>query len=704
MNIVGTLRVKNEARWIQRVLESMKPVCSQIILLDDHSDDGSARIARSVEGVVVIESPFVGIDEARDREFLLGEAMNFKPDWILAIDGDEEIDPSVLPVIREMTERPVAPAYCAKILYLWDREDLIRVDGIYEQFWRPRLFKPSESDGRYTNLYGGMHCTCVPNDLNQRALRYPGFELKHWGYIDKEIRVTKYRWYNQADPNNENEDCYRHIVQGDLPEVPPEAKLKHAGPLRLRSYGSVVESAVVVKSDRPVFSLCHPSARPDKVAEIKRAWMLSADHPEEVEYVLCADKRWGFDESVYEHEDDQTKITFNTRRKCFVDSVNQAADISNGQVLICIADDQYPCLHWDTLLKSRLPIRDHVEFVAQVNTGTPSEVEREILVLPILSRARYERLGYVMFPGYESMFSDNDLYEHAVWDRCLIDCRELPMFPHKHPFFDKSLKIDSAYQHQNNFKAYEVGFSMLEIRKAHGFGDTSGHRGTIVVCTPGEHFTKEWVQAHDELMASLRKYFNVFPLYGYATNVFHSRSNMLSIIESMQPAPELVLWIDDDKIVTAQHVDWLIQSIRANPQLDAVAGWCLIRSEHRAEGWRMSCGLFTSEKNGTDVDFRSFIEWPTDCVPVHWTGFAVVLMKPSAIIKAGKNPFCPVLSDDHMFGFMGEDGSFWHHAHFRGHASIAVDKRVRVPHLKMYNECGPAEPEKKQEAKETVAA
>jgi hypothetical protein len=46
-------------------------------------------------------------------------------------------------------------------------------------------------------------------------------------------RLMKYRWYNTTDPNNEREDCYRHMVQGDLPEVPAYLKLKRAGPLRL---------------------------------------------------------------------------------------------------------------------------------------------------------------------------------------------------------------------------------------------------------------------------------------------------------------------------------------------------------------------------------------------------------------------------------------------------------------------------------------
>jgi hypothetical protein len=57
--------------------------------------------------------------------------------------------------------------------------------------------------------------------------------LYHLGYMCPEDRLRKYQWYNTIDPENESEDRYRHMVQGDIPEVPAHLKLKHAGPLRL---------------------------------------------------------------------------------------------------------------------------------------------------------------------------------------------------------------------------------------------------------------------------------------------------------------------------------------------------------------------------------------------------------------------------------------------------------------------------------------
>ena len=42
------------------------------------------------------------------------------------------------------------------------------------------------------------------------------------------------------------------------------------------------------------FSILHTSARPEKWREVYDAWIAAADHPEDVEYVLVVDERWGF--------------------------------------------------------------------------------------------------------------------------------------------------------------------------------------------------------------------------------------------------------------------------------------------------------------------------------------------------------------------------------------------------------------------------
>jgi glycosyltransferase involved in cell wall biosynthesis len=45
--IIGLLRIKNEARWIERVVRSIQPVCGRNLIFDDHSTEGTPEVCVS---------------------------------------------------------------------------------------------------------------------------------------------------------------------------------------------------------------------------------------------------------------------------------------------------------------------------------------------------------------------------------------------------------------------------------------------------------------------------------------------------------------------------------------------------------------------------------------------------------------------------------------------------------------------------------
>ena len=228
----GMIRVKNEARWIGRVVGAIAPLCYRIFILDDHSTDDTAEICKS-HGCVVIPSPFKDFNESRDMQFLYECTKVERPNWIISIDGDEELMQADQELVRSaMATAAGVSRFTLRILYLWDKENQIRVDGVYGNYRRARIFRP-EPGGRFCGgLHGGGagHVTGLTGKTVILEAR-----LRHYGYLHREDRIKKYRWHNEvADPGNKVEDFYRHIVQGDVPESPATAKLKHAGPLTLR--------------------------------------------------------------------------------------------------------------------------------------------------------------------------------------------------------------------------------------------------------------------------------------------------------------------------------------------------------------------------------------------------------------------------------------------------------------------------------------
>lgn len=243
--LLGLMRVKNEFRWLPRTLPALQAAVATAWLFDDHSTDGTPELAESL-GANVIRSPFDGFNEVRDKSFLLSESRKHCPEarWAVMVDGDEELLPDSREKLAQMTQSRIHDAFLLRIIYLWNDEHTVRVDGIYGRFLRPSVFRITSGgmmwrsvrrSGSDPNL--GLHCTNVP----QESLRRIGdgdLAALHYGYIDAELRRKKFEWYNAVDPRNRAEDGYRHVIQGDPGGPLAKEKLVHAGPLRLEHYES----------------------------------------------------------------------------------------------------------------------------------------------------------------------------------------------------------------------------------------------------------------------------------------------------------------------------------------------------------------------------------------------------------------------------------------------------------------------------------
>lgn len=251
MKIVGALRIKNEERWIVETLDALRPLCERIFVFDDHSTDHTHQILVTLRDarcwpITIVKSQSDGrLDETADKNYLYDSILNHPdyvqdlngfhwPDWIAMIDGDEVLVQEDIPRLKEIMSDQSVVAIKARIMYLWNDREHVRIDGVYANFARPSFFRVINPSFRFqsTPNGGNMHCSSIPQELLGHATNSP-VRLNHLGYMLKEDRLRKYAWYNSVDPNNTVEDYYRHTVQGDVAEVPADAQLKWAGPLRV---------------------------------------------------------------------------------------------------------------------------------------------------------------------------------------------------------------------------------------------------------------------------------------------------------------------------------------------------------------------------------------------------------------------------------------------------------------------------------------
>lgn len=226
--MIGLLRIKDEFRWIERCVRSIQPVCDRILVLDDHSTDATPEICAAL-GCAVYRSEFEGLDEARDKSWLLDKVRG--EDWVLMIDGDEMLEPADAPKVYAATLAPFG-AWSFRIAYLWDSEYQVRTDGIYGQFRRPSMFRPRDHRFVATGRGGNFHCGNVPLGIQHTAQPLDA-TLLHFGYMHREDRLRKFDWYNEKDPGNVLENEYKHMVIGD--RFPPDSRFRHAGPLQLEA-------------------------------------------------------------------------------------------------------------------------------------------------------------------------------------------------------------------------------------------------------------------------------------------------------------------------------------------------------------------------------------------------------------------------------------------------------------------------------------
>lgn len=271
--VVAQYRIRDEARWIRRSLERTFEIAQTVVVFDDGSVDETEHcciaatvgmelfpeLASKVAGrplwvldtdsvesyqgerriLHYIHSPFENCvrakqrtDELRDKSLLWSYVKAvIECETILCMDGDEILSRAAvrnLPTALEILDK--VDVLEIPVLYLWDSEHQIRVDGTYRNLddghpraRHPRIFtikRLSEEQLFMTRFetsgYGGnFHCGSIPLEgwgrTPTRAL-FP-HPIVHFGYIDRALRERKFEFYNRVDPNSEAQQFYLHVIE-----------------------------------------------------------------------------------------------------------------------------------------------------------------------------------------------------------------------------------------------------------------------------------------------------------------------------------------------------------------------------------------------------------------------------------------------------------------------------------------------------------
>lgn len=221
--IVGTYRVKNEERFIEKSLKSIMDICSEIVVLDDNSTDKTVEICSSFDKVVDIQKQSdLPLDEVRDRNLLLQMALKRKSDFILSIDGDEIFASNSADILFEELDilYPKNNVFEFQFLTLWDSPSQIRFDGIFGNYWQKRLLRtknqPSDLKFNDTSNPGNLHCGSIPKNADgfENSIK-SNLKIFHMASIDETLRKQKYDYYTKLDGDSVLTDGYKHMISGE---------------------------------------------------------------------------------------------------------------------------------------------------------------------------------------------------------------------------------------------------------------------------------------------------------------------------------------------------------------------------------------------------------------------------------------------------------------------------------------------------------
>jgi len=224
-------------------------------------------------------------------------------------------------------------------------------------------------------------------------------------------------------------------------------------------------------------TIIHPSYKRLAMATTAfHEWIGNAAHPEEIEYFIAMDDA---DLTVEEYrkafsDDPMTR----TLGKFEIDSGDSTDAIKamnrvavkmspTTEVLMLLADDMGSLPKWDETFFSLFSGVDNFTTPRLIWPSDGYWPWGTVLTMYIVNRAFYNRLGYVLYPGYTSMWSDNDLMEVSRRLGAVITAPQL-VFQHKH-YSKGYVPMDETYARRNNQSEFNAGRNVFIERQKRNF-------------------------------------------------------------------------------------------------------------------------------------------------------------------------------------------------------------------------------------------
>ena len=288
------------------------------------------------------------------------------------------------------------------------------------------------------------------------ALCERGRRLGHKSYLASRPVTTHWGMYGYTVAKDAAPDSAQgHVQSAPEPAAPPP--------------GDMGYPAVPRQAEPVTFSLCHATrGRPEMALAAREMWYERASSEHHYEYIFSTDDgdTSTMGNPIFASILNRCEWIKGDNRGC-VDAYNRAAWASTGQILIQVHDDVTPPQDWDLEILKR--IQDvNAPVLLKPNDGNDANPDKPWLpTVAMGTRAWFEgKVGGLFYPGYISLFCDDDLGRKAQKDGCFVDAPDL-VFEHEW----HGRKPDATYERSYAKPNWEHGEALLRQREAAGFPD-----------------------------------------------------------------------------------------------------------------------------------------------------------------------------------------------------------------------------------------